>query len=122
MLSWFKKVNKLQVPNAYDTLVSVNAKIDNQEFLFQSGLHVDGEIKLNIRSTMPNSVVRVSNKGKVDGAITADFVLVNGVVIGDITATQTVQIAKDGKVIGNVYCKNFEGDRTKVSGGKIIER
>lgn len=122
MLSWFKKSNKPEFPNAYDTLVSENAKIDKHEFLFHQGLHINGEIKLNIRSTTPSSVITVGRSGKVEGSMKADFVLVNGLVVGDISAAETVEMVKYGKVIGNVYCKNFEGDRTKVSGGKIIER
>lgn len=122
MLSWFKGNSNSPVQYNFDCLISEECKVDSAGVLFKNGLHVDGEIKTDIKSVTKNSVLRVSKTGRVEGSVTADFVLINGRVIGDIVAKETVEVAKNGSVSGNIYCKKFKGDRQKVTNGKVVER
>lgn len=87
----------------YDTLISVKTEIVG-DVKFTGGLHVDGVIKGNLMAE-PGSgaVVRISDKGRVEGQITAPNVIINGRVIGDVHAGEYIELAKKAQVSGDVY-------------------
>ncbi|MDO6748935.1 bactofilin family protein, partial [Gilvimarinus sp. 1_MG-2023] len=76
---------------------------------FSGGLHVDGVIKGNLIAEAGSSaVVRVSNKGRVEGQIHAPNIIINGPVVGDIHAGEYIELAKDAQVTGDVYYQMME--------------
>ncbi|MFK4753672.1 bactofilin family protein [Oceanobacter antarcticus] len=92
----------------YDTLISSKTEITG-DIHFSGGLHVDGVIKGNLMADAGSSaVVRVSNKGRVEGQIHAPNIIINGPVIGDIHAGEYIELAKDAQVTGDVYYQMME--------------
>ena len=92
----------------YDTLISAKTEITG-DVRFSGGLHVDGVIKGNLIADAGSSaVLRVSNKGRIDGEIHAPNIIINGHVNGDIHAAEYIELAKDARVVGDVYYKSME--------------
>ena len=92
----------------YDTLISSKTEIIG-DVKFTGGLHVDGVIKGNLIAEAGSSaVVRISDKGRVEGQITAPNIVVNGKVIGDVHATEYIELAKKAEVNGDVYYQMME--------------
>lgn len=92
----------------YDTLISSKTEIIG-DVKFTGGLHVDGVIKGNLIAEAGSSaVVRISDKGRVEGQITAPNIIVNGKVIGDVHATEYIELAKKAEVNGDVYYQMME--------------
>ena len=41
--------------------------------------------------------------GTVEGGVTVPYVIVNGIVQGDVVATQRVELGPTARIIGNIY-------------------
>lgn len=92
----------------YDTLISGKTEIVG-DIKFSGGLHIDGVIKGNlIAKDKSGALVRVSEKGRVEGKITAPNVIINGQVIGDIHAGEYIELAKKARITGDVYYQTME--------------
>ncbi|MCT7357696.1 MAG: cell shape determination protein CcmA [Thalassobium sp.] len=92
----------------YDTLISVKTEITG-DVKFTGGLHIDGVIKGNlVAEAGSGAVVRVSDKGRVEGQISAPNIIINGKVIGDVHASEYIELAKKAQVTGDVYYQMME--------------
>ncbi len=92
----------------YDTLISVKTEITG-DVKFTGGLHIDGVIKGNlVAEAGSGAVVRVSDKGRVEGQVSAPNIIINGKVIGDVHAGEYIELAKKAQVTGDVYYQMME--------------
>ena len=103
----------------YDTLISVKTEITG-DVKFTGGLHIDGVIKGNlVAEAGSGAVVRVSDKGRVEGQISAPNIIVNGKVIGDVHAGEYIELAKKAQVNGDVYYQMMEMVKGAEVNGKL---
>lgn len=71
---------------------------------FCGNLDVEGLVQGNIVARPDtDAVVRVIDKGRVEGEIRAPAVIVNGTVEGDVYSTHHLELASKARVQGNVY-------------------
>ncbi|MAC48193.1 MAG: cell shape determination protein CcmA [Oceanospirillaceae bacterium] len=92
----------------YDTLISSKTEITG-DVTFTGGLHIDGVIKGNLLAENGSgAVVRVSDKGRVEGQISAPNIIINGNVVGDVYAGEYIELAKKAQVSGDVYYQAME--------------
>ena len=76
---------------------------------FSGNLDIEGVVQGNIVAQPDaDALVRVVNKGRVEGQIQAPSVIVNGSVEGDIHSTRHLELASKGRVKGNVYYTRLE--------------
>ena len=86
-----------------DTLIGAAARIDG-DVHFTGGLHVDGRVKGNVQSSaQTGDTLSVSDSGVIEGSVAAAHVVLNGTVLGDIWAAQSVELGATARVSGNVY-------------------
>ncbi len=82
----------------------------NSEFVgniqFVGGLHIEGKVKGNIISSEGSLLVH--GNGQVDGDIRVPHMVIDGVVHGDVYASEHVELAAKAVVNGNVYYKSME--------------
>lgn len=91
-----------------DTLIGQHTELHG-DIMFSGGLHVDGKIKGNIIADKESSTMLVlSEKGTIEGEIRVPYIIINGQVIGDIYASESVELAQDAKITGNVYYNLIE--------------
>jgi len=87
----------------WDTVISGKTKISG-DVHFCGGLHIDGYVRGNIiADDESNGVVRISDRGHVEGEIRAPNVIVNGRVQGNVYSTKHLELAKKASVQGDVY-------------------
>lgn len=92
----------------YDTLISSKTEIVG-DVKFTGGLHIDGVVKGNlVAEAGSGAVVRVSDKGRVEGQINAPNIVINGKVIGDVHAVDYIELAQKAQVSGDVYYQAME--------------
>ncbi len=92
----------------YDTLISSKTEITG-DVKFTGGLHIDGVIKGNVLADAgTGAVVRVSDKGRIEGEIHAPNVIINGQVTGNVHAGEYIELAKKAQVSGDVYYHMME--------------
>ena len=91
-----------------DTLVGANTVV-NGDLAFEGGCHVDGTVKGHVSAELDgNSALSVSNDGQVEGGVTVPYVVLHGIVRGDVCVSQRVELGPTARVIGNVYYNLIE--------------
>jgi cytoskeletal protein CcmA (bactofilin family) len=107
---------------AVETLVGENTKI-NGDLYFSGRCHVDGDIKGNVGADSDgNSALSISEGGNVEGGVTAPFVVLHGIVRGDVFASQRVELGPTARVIGNVYYNLIEMKVGAEINGKLVHQ
>lgn|GEM_PF-708290 len=84
------------------------------EATFQSMLRVDGTLTGQVRSEDGTLIVGAS--GRVDAGVRVGVAIINGVVSGDIFASNRVELGKTARVTGNI-----ETPRLKIEEGALFE-
>ncbi len=115
---FFKKSNRVQ--NSIDTLIGADTRIDGNVF-FSGGLRVDGAIKGDV--TEPNaspSTLILSESGRIEGAVIASKVVINGKVIGSVKASQFVEMQAKSSITGDLYYKSLEMHTGAVVEGRLV--
>jgi cytoskeletal protein CcmA (bactofilin family) len=84
-----------------ETLVGSNTRISG-DLHFTGGCHIDGTVNGNVTAD-PDSqaALSISEAGNVDGGVTVPYVVLNGIVRGDVFASQRVELGPTARVIGN---------------------
>lgn len=107
---------------AVDTLVGENTKISG-DLVFTGRCHVDGDIKGNVSAdTDSNSALSISEGGNIEGGVTAPFVILHGIVRGDVFASQRIELGATARVIGNVYYNLIEMKVGAEINGKLVHQ
>ena len=105
-----------------DTLVGPKTRI-NGDIEFTGGLHLDGYINGNVKGdSNQGTFLSVSERGCVEGSVFAPDVILNGIVKGDIEASNRVELGAKARVLGNVHYTVIETAVGAQINGKLIHR
>ena len=105
-----------------DTLVGSNSQV-NGDLKFAGGCHIDGTVKGNVSADSDSdSALSISEEGTVEGGVTVPFVVLNGIVRGDVVAGQRVELGSTARVIGNVYYNLIEMAIGAEINGKLVHQ
>ena len=105
-----------------DTLVGINSRV-NGDLFFEGGCHVDGTVQGNVTADPEsNSALSISEDALVEGGVAVPFVMLNGIVRGDVFANQRVELGPTARVIGNVYYNLIEMAIGAEINGKLIHQ
>ena len=105
-----------------DTLVGPKTRI-NGDVDFTGGLHLDGYINGNVKGDSNESTfLSISEHGCVEGSVIAPNVVLNGIVKGDIDASNRVELGAKARVLGNVHYTIIETAVGAQINGKLIHR
>jgi cytoskeletal protein CcmA (bactofilin family) len=105
-----------------DTLVGSNSQV-NGDLKFTGGCHIDGTVKGNVSADSDShSALSISEEGTVEGGVTVPFVVLNGIVRGDVVAGQRVELGSTARVIGNVYYNLIEMAIGAEINGKLVHQ
>jgi len=88
---------------------------------FIGGLHVDGYVKGNVEGIKDEkAVLSISESGCVEGSVVVPHLLLNGIVRGDVRATERIELGAGARVIGNVQYKLIEMAIGAEVNGKLV--
>ena len=105
-----------------DTLVGPNSRV-NGDLFFEGGCHIDGTVKGNVSADSDsNSALSISEDAIVEGGVTVPYVVLNGIVRGDVFAHQRVELGPTARVIGNVYYNLIEMAIGAEINGKLVHQ
>lgn len=114
----FKKIKAPKV----DTLIGCHTSMTG-DINFEGGLHLDGKIEGHINAIADDvSTLTVSKTGEVTGDIRVPNVIINGVVEGNVYATNRLELSHDAKVHGNVYYNLIEMAVGAEVNGKMVKQ
>jgi len=105
-----------------DTVVGAQTRLEG-DISFTGGLHVDGIIKGNIvAETGSQSILTVSEKGRIEGDVRVPNLVLNGAVEGDVYAGERVELASHARVTGNVFYDLLEMAMGAEVNGSLVHR
>ena len=105
-----------------DTLVGSNSRV-NGDLNFTGGCHIDGTVKGNVNAEPDSdSALSISVEGSVEGGVSVPYVVLNGIVRGDVVACQRVELGPTARVIGNVYYNLIEMAIGAEINGKLVHQ
>ncbi|MEP5566279.1 MAG: polymer-forming cytoskeletal protein [Halioglobus sp.] len=90
-------------PGGNTTLVARETTVVG-DIHFSGSLDVEGVVKGNIfAEDGKDALVRIIDKGRVEGEIRVPSVVINGMVEGDVYSSKHLELAAKGRVQGNVH-------------------
>ena len=105
-----------------DTLVGGNTRISG-DLNFEGGCHVDGTVNGNVSAdSESDSALSVSEDANIKGGVTVPYVVLHGIVRGDVFASKRVELGPTARVIGNVYYNLIEMAIGAEINGKLVHQ
>jgi cytoskeletal protein CcmA (bactofilin family) len=90
------------------------------ECVFEGGLQVDGDIAGAVSSVGDQpSVLLIGETGRVEGAVSADHVVIAGTVIGVVVARKMLELRATARVQGDVSYRTLEMQPGAVVAGQL---
>ncbi|MBO6218615.1 MULTISPECIES: polymer-forming cytoskeletal protein [unclassified Treponema] len=80
-------------------------------------IRVEGDIDGNLEST---GHVDIGSEARINGNVTAQSVVLGGIVLGDIYAPNGIKLLSSSAVIGNISTKNLEIQENVIFHGHCI--
>lgn len=109
-----------KVAQGIETIISNKAEIKG-DVTVTGGLLVDGLIKGNIiADENSNALIRISEKGVVEGEIRGPNIIINGNVIGDVYSSGHIELNKKATVTGDVHYVMMEMVMGARVNGKLL--
>lgn len=88
---------------------------------FAAGLHLDGEIKGNVNGgDETHATLTISEQGKVEGDVRVENLILNGIVVGDVYASERAELAANARVTGTVHYRLLEMAMGAEVNGKLV--
>ena len=90
------------------TLISKDAEIIG-DIKFTGDLEIQGTVTGNIMAKSgTGAMVRIVDGGRVEGEVHAPKVIINGALVGDVHASEHIELAAKANVQGNVHYSLIE--------------
>lgn len=92
----------------------------NGDCSFQDGLQIDGAVVGNViaEEGQPSLLV-IGEGGSVEGAVSADHVVIGGSVVGPVLARELLELQAKARVQGDVRYKALEMQQGAVIAGQL---
>ena len=113
--------NKKRQAAKIDSLIGQNTEVQGN-VVFSGGFHIDGKLKGNVIAHESSSLLTLSDHGVVEGEIRVPNIILNGTVIGDVYASERVELAPKAKVMGNVYYNLIEMAMGAEVNGNLVHK
>lgn len=104
-----------------DTLIGSGTELHG-DIHFSDGLHIDGVVKGNVIAEGENSMLTMSEKGRIEGEVRVHNIVLNGQVVGDVHAAQHIELAPAAQVTGNVYYNLIEMAMGAEVNGSLVHK
>ena len=96
------------------TLIEVGTLIKG-EIIFDNELFIMGEVEGDLNSDSGLAKLVVSKTGKVQGEIRVPNVVVNGTIVGNVRASEKLEISGTARIFGDLHYSTIE-----IQGGSLI--
>ncbi len=107
---------------AADTLITQGTDITGN-IRFSGVLYVDGHVSGDITSDeLEMSLLTIGKHGVIEGKVEVPHVIVLGKVVGDVYASEHVELKSSAHVDGDVYYKLIEMAMGAEVNGKLVHR
>ena len=107
-------------PSRIDSLIGVGTRIDGN-VVFSGGLRIDGEVRGNIScDNADEGMLVISEKASVEGAVRVAHVVINGTVVGPVSASGSLELLPAARVTGDVEYHQIEMQQGAIIQGRLV--
>mgnify|MGYP001200818721 CR=1 FL=1 len=105
---------------AIKSLIAQGTRIEG-DVHFVDGLRIDGEVRGDVRAQGGQSgLLVISALARVDGAVHAAHVIVNGEVVGPVHATELLELQPKARITGDVTYRALEMHQGATISGQLL--
>lgn len=114
--------NKASKPKTrIDTLIGAGTSIIG-DISFSGGLHVDGEIKGNVRADGTAGVLIVSENAQIQGEVDVAHAIINGTVVGPVRSSDFLELQAKARITGDIEYSTIEMHLGAVVQGRLVHQ
>ena len=95
-------------PTSHDTSLIARGTVIRGDVHFSGTLHLDGRIEGVVLAEEEHAVFTLSENGVVQGEVRVPHAIINGQVLGDIHASDRLELAQQARVTGDVHYRTLE--------------
>jgi len=111
---------KKRKPIKIDSVIGQQSMVVG-DIRFGGGLHVDGSVKGNVVADGDElATLTVSDRGTIEGEVRVPYIILNGLVKGDVHSNEHVELASSARVEGDVYYGLIEMAMGAEVNGKLV--
>jgi len=111
---------KKRHPTRVDSVIGQQTQIVG-DITFAGGLHIDGAVRGNVFAKADEkATLTVSERGAIEGEVKVPYVILNGIVKGDVHASDRVELAANARVEGDVHYRMIEMAMGAEVNGKLV--
>lgn len=114
-----RKRKAAATPSSEHTLIAKSSTITG-DIEFGGVLHVQGYVKGQITVSNDQGQLVIDKDGRVEGEIHVPHIIINGHVIGDVYATEKLELAENARIEGNVTYETIEMMAGAQVNGKLV--
>lgn len=89
------------------TLIAADTKITGQ-LSFRGGLRIDGHVQGDVLAQSDDSLLVLSESGRITGRVQADHIVVDGRIEGPVECSRLIELHPKGQILGDVSYKGLE--------------
>lgn len=115
--------NKKIRSSKIETLIGQGIVITG-DLVFSGGLHLDGRIVGDVTAKDgSSSVLIISDQGCIEGDVHVSFAVINGMVKGDVYASEKLELSGRASITGNVHYNILEmASGAEVNGNMVHDK
>lgn len=102
-----------------NTLIGASTSLQG-DINFSGVMRVDGEIQGNIVGETSNSILILSDNGKIVGELKVDNLIVNGSIEGNVFIGEKIELYPNAKITGDVHYNLLEMEVGAEVNGRMI--
>jgi cytoskeletal protein CcmA (bactofilin family) len=115
-------VGKKSASARIDTIIGQQTHVQGN-VRFSGGLHVDGKICGNVEAEPgAEAVLTVSELGSIEGDVRVPVLILNGTVVGDVHASERVELASQANVTGNLFYRLLQMATGAAVNGNLVHQ
>lgn len=116
-----KKADVKKPQGKIDSLIGSGTRIEGSVY-FSGGLRIDGEVKGSVQAAegaTPSTLV-LSERGRVEGGVSVSHLITNGVVVGPVVVSDSLEMQSRARIVGDVEYASIEMHQGAVIEGRLV--
>lgn len=104
-----------------DSLIGAGTCVQG-DVRFSGGLRIDGEVKGAVEGAEGASAATlvVSEHARIEGSVRVAHLVVNGVIVGPVSVSDTLELQSNARIIGDVEYTAIEMHQGAVIEGRLV--
>ena len=119
----FGKKSENKPSGRIDSLIGAGTRVEGS-IRFAGGLRIDGEVVGSVEAAegASSSTLVISEHARVEGAICVAHLVTNGMVVGPVTVSESLEMQSKARIVGNVDYVLIEMHQGAVIEGHLVHR